>query len=95
VRVRVTGELDLSSSPQLEEVLRHEIAESRDVLLDLSHVQFIDSTGVHAILVGVRESQANGSDLRISRTLPPQPLRLFELVGLLDTLPLVDDGAYE
>lgn len=91
LRILVAGELDLETSPQLELALKQGIATADRVLLDLSQVEFIDSTGVQAILVGVRESQANGDNLRIRSSLAPQAEKLFRLVGLLDRLPLVED----
>ncbi len=91
LRVVVTGELDLETSPQLQAALERELAEVDQLVLDLSQVEFIDSTGLQAILVAVRASEANSNNFSISSSLAPQVRRLFNLVGLLDRLPLVDD----
>jgi anti-sigma B factor antagonist len=91
VRMVVAGELDLETSPQLQAALEQEIDEADELILDLSQVEFIDSTGLQAILVGVRASEANGNNLAIRSSLAPQARRLFNLVGLLDRLPLIED----
>jgi anti-anti-sigma factor len=62
-----------------------------DLVLDLSQITFIDSTGLYGIVAAVRNAQAQGLTLRISSSLGPQVSRLFKLVGMSDTLPLVDD----
>jgi anti-anti-sigma factor len=89
VRVVVEGELDLSTSPKLQEVLARELAATNEVLLDLAKLQFIDSTGLAAILGAVNHNAANGR-FKISSSLPAQARRLFQLVGVLDQIPLVD-----
>lgn len=89
-RVIVTGELDLATAPKLDAVLTGALGETKDVVLDLSQVTFIDSTGLSTILAGLSASQLNGGTLAISSALPPQARKLFELAGMQDTLPLVD-----
>jgi anti-sigma B factor antagonist len=61
------------------------------VVLDLSEVSFIDSTGLSAILGGVSTSQLKGGRLTISSALAPQSRKLFELVGMERALPIVDE----
>jgi len=89
--VVVAGELDLQTSPELEATLDRELELADSVLLDLSQVQFIDSTGLHAILLVLERSRTNGDKLRINSRLPAQARRLFELAGVLELLPLVDN----
>ena len=48
--VRVTGELDIATTPQLERTLRGPEAQAQLVVLDLTELTFIDSSGVHAIV---------------------------------------------
>jgi anti-anti-sigma factor len=91
VRVVVSGELDLSSSPEFDAALTRAVADADEVLLDISGVTFIDSTGLSSILAAVSGSQLTGGDLRISSSLAPQARRLFELAGMDGTLPLVED----
>jgi anti-anti-sigma factor len=47
VCVHVTGELDLSTGPELERTLQQAQARAPVVVLDLRELTFIDSSGLH------------------------------------------------
>ena len=91
VRVSAEGELDLITSPELEQALRRELLADHDVLLDLSRIGFIDSTGLHAIVKSVRTAKDAGRVLTLNADLSPHTRRLMEIVGLLPFIPL--DGS--
>jgi anti-anti-sigma factor len=91
VQVAVKGELDLVSAPELEEALKRELLAANDVLLDLSDVDFIDSTGLHAIVEAVRTAKAAGRKLKLNSELPAHARRLMEIVGLLPFIPIAPD----
>lgn len=91
VRIQVRGELDLSTSAELGEALEREIAAGRSVLVDLSGVTFIDSTGLNTLIRAFRSSEANGAALMVSSDLPAQVSRVFEITGLAAVLPIASD----
>lgn len=91
VRVKVTGELDLSTSPELDAALRREIGEGKRVVLDLSEIAFIDSTGLNALISALRASDSNGAGLMVSPSLPTQVRKVFEITGLNQVLPLATE----
>jgi anti-sigma B factor antagonist len=91
VRVRVEGELALTSSSVLELAVARELESNSDVLLDLSRIDFIDSAGLRAMTALVRAAKANGRKLRLSSELPDHARRLMEIVGLLPFVPIADD----
>lgn len=91
VRVSVEGELDLVGAPELEETLKRELLASNDVLLDLSAMDFIDSTGLHAIVDSVRTAKAAGRKIKLSADLPQHARRLMEIVGLLPFIPIAPE----
>jgi anti-anti-sigma factor len=90
VRVAAEGELDLATVPLLADRLKGVGGDAaRAVVLDLSGLTFLDSSGV-ALLLGVtRRAAGEGWSLRIVGT-PPSARALLELCGLLDVLPLAD-----
>jgi anti-sigma B factor antagonist len=93
VRVVVEGELDLASSPQLEQLLGREISAGNDVQLDLSRVEFMDCQGLRAILWAASESRCNGRRLTRTSRSSAQVRRLIEIAGAADALPVVlDEG---
>lgn len=91
LRVFVGGELDLLTSSKFEAAVTRALSEADEVVVDLSQVAFVDSTGLSSILAVVSTSQLNGSTLTISSTLAPQARKVFELSGLDEALPLVDE----
>ena len=91
VRVHVRGELDLATSPELEEALRREIGAGRRVVVDLSDVAFIDSTGLNTLIAALRACDAKGGALTVSPTLPSQVRRVLEITGLNKLLPLAPE----
>ena len=95
VRVCVEGELALTSSSVVELAVERELAGQRDVLLDLSGIDFIDSAGLRAMTALIRTAKANGRRLRLSSDLPPHARRLMEIVGLLPFVPIADDSSLE
>jgi stage II sporulation protein AA (anti-sigma F factor antagonist) len=90
-RLIVEGEIDLLTAPHFKAALDEELASASTVVLDLSSVRFIDSSGLQAIVAALHASTSDDDRLKISSALPAQAQRLFELVGVFDQLPLVDD----
>jgi anti-sigma B factor antagonist len=88
VRVKVQGELDLSTASELDETLRREIDAGRRIVVDLSEIKFIDSTGLNTLIAAVRASDMNGGTLAVSPTLPAQVRRVLEITGLNKVLPI-------
>jgi anti-sigma B factor antagonist len=86
LRIAVRGELDLSHAAELKAALERELASGTTVLLDLSAVDFIDSTGLAAIVTALNHCRGSGSELRLDSDLQPQARRLMELTGVLPLL---------
>lgn len=62
----VSGELDLAAAPVLRERLLAAITDGhRDVVLDLSGVTFVDSSGLSVIITAYKRVQAEGGRLRV------------------------------
>ncbi len=77
--LRVIGDLDMSTAPELQSALA-ELAGEGQVTLDLSGLSFIDSTGIHAILMYARS--LDGGPPMILANPSKIALRAFEIVGL-------------
>ncbi len=77
------GELDLASAPLLEQELRDaEAGDRRHVVIDLSALEFMDSTGIELLVRAQRSADRNGHHVSLRRG-PAQVQRLFELTGLV------------
>jgi anti-sigma B factor antagonist len=65
--VRAKGRLDLVGAPQLRTVVDGAVAEGeRRIVLDLGGVEFIDSSGLGAVINGLRAARQAGGDLRVA-----------------------------
>ena len=53
--IKVFGELDIATGPELAAALAGQAAQCRSILLDLRGVEFMESTGLH-LLIQARES---------------------------------------
>lgn len=81
-RIRVSGELDLSTAPRLREALREALESDAElVVLDLEALEFIDSTGVQVVVAAKRQTDSDGDRLLIRRPAGPA-WRVFRLTGL-------------
>ncbi len=89
----LAGELDLASRPLLDEFM-YAVVEHKAtaVVLDIDAVDFVDSTGLHAILAACRLCAQRGCALEIVGG-SAQVLRLLELAGVRDRLPLRSPAA--
>ena len=81
--VHVRGELDLSTCEQVETALAQaEGANPPTLVLDLSGVSFMDSTGVRTLLQA--DSRARRDGRRLLLIAPPEPAARVLRVTLLD-----------
>jgi anti-anti-sigma factor len=92
VTVSLKGELDLSSVGKVEEELERVEKDGPSVLvLDLSHLSFLDSTGLRAVVTADERARSNGRRLVIVRG--PDPVqRVFAITRLEERLEMVDDA---
>lgn len=96
-RLLLTGELDLASSWSLVEAVSKACAEgAEDLLLDIGALDFIDSTGLRAMLSCRAICAQNGCALSVTPgpdRIRPQVRRLFQVTGLLERLPFAEPGS--
>ncbi len=93
VQVILRGELDLSTVEKVEEELRRvEAGEERILVLDLSALSFLDSTGLRLMVTADRRAQKDGRRLVIVRG-PETVHRVFTITKLDEKLEMVNDIA--
>ena len=85
-RVVAEGEIDIASVPELEAALESaERSAAAAVVLDLSRVTFIDSSGIRALVECAGRDSSGG---RFSIVPGPAVDRVIDVTGLRDRLPL-------
>lgn len=89
--VSVTGEVDVHSAPALHEGLEAQIARDlRAVVVDLTAVAFLDSTGLGALVAGRSAAGDRGVALPVVCN-SDRILKLFTITGLDGVFQLFDD----
>lgn len=93
--ITVDGDLDLDTSDGVVEAVRRVLSEGGEpaIVVDLSRVGFLDSSGVRALLVAQREALAQGGSLLVSgsRGVVADVLRITAVDELLGGGPAVHD----
>ena len=86
--VRPAGRLDLAAALDFRQQVQQLVgAGSARLVLDLSEVSFLDSSGLMAIISGLKQTRQAGGDLRIAG--PSQQAKLvLELSSLDQVLPI-------
>ncbi len=88
--VRVTGEIDIQSSPILDEHLKKAQAEGAwSIVVDLSGVSFLDSTGLSVLVAALKRGQDGDGAGGVRLTSPrPNVRRVLEVTGLAEVFHL-------
>ncbi len=79
--VRLAGEIDLDRAPEVRRLLLDSVKRSLDVLVDLSAVTYIDSSGIASLVEALQWAKRRGTDLCLI-AVSPEALRVFELARL-------------
>jgi anti-anti-sigma factor len=88
--VRLVGELDVASSPVLERALEELVGvDAGVVVLDLRELEFMDSTGLRAVLVAHQAASDAGRRFGLVKG-PEQVQRLLSLTQVADRLVIAD-----
>lgn len=93
VHMALVGELDLSSVAKVQEELRRIEADApAKLVVDLSKLTFLDSTGLRCIVTADERAREQGRRIVIVRG-PDAVQRVFAITRLEDRLEIVDDAA--
>jgi anti-sigma B factor antagonist len=87
--VAVSGEVTFSNAAQLRRALDAALADSDRLVVDLTEVVFIDSSGLSTLLRASIDARERGGRMRVVRT-PDQMQSVFKFKGverLLDLVP--------
>src|SRR5699024_7432990 len=95
--VKLTGEIDVYTAPELKEKLLPLTEESgNDVQIDLANTTYLDSTGLGVFISAYKSTKEHQSHMELIHV-KDRVLRLFKVTGLdeimnLNTTPDVKEG---
>ncbi|MBT2513143.1 STAS domain-containing protein [Arthrobacter sp. ISL-30] len=84
--IRANGRLNLMSAPDLKHLVTGIVqGDGRpNVVVDLAEIDFVDSTGLGALVFGLKTARAAGGDLRIAR--PGKQIKMVLQLTSLDRI---------
>ena len=95
VVVRGEGRLNMASGPQLKQTVQNALQSGRvRVVVDLSRIPFMDSSGLVALIAGLKAARERGGDLRIvsPSTQVAMVLKLSKVDAILPAHPSVEEA---
>jgi anti-sigma B factor antagonist len=88
--ITLRGEFDLAYARDVEDELKRvEATDARSIILDLSGLSFLDSTGIRLILEAQIRSRQDANRLVLLRA-PRTVQRVFTIAGVEKMLPFAD-----
>lgn len=89
--IQVAGWVNAETAPELEQVFRQWISPTdKNMILDLTHVEYISSAGLSSVLLAGKEMDKNGGTLRLCG-LAGRVLQLFTYSGFNALFPVFVD----
>jgi anti-sigma B factor antagonist len=90
--VTICGEIDLYTAPRLHSELASLLADGMParVVIDMSGVEFCDSTGMNVLLSCLRRARERGGELEIAAP-KPAVRKILQVTGLDSVFTLVED----
>ena len=90
--VTIRGEIDLYTAPRLHSELAALLADGLParVVIDMSGVEFCDSTGMNVLLSCLRRARERGGELQIAAP-KPAVRKILQVTGLDSVFTLVED----
>lgn len=88
--ITLAGDIDIHTAPALREQLASLPSAVRIVVVDLSAVEFLDSSGVGALVGAAAALREAGGSLRLACP-PPRVQKVFRISRLAEVIPIFDD----
>lgn len=89
--LRLVGDIDIAAEQALQSTIAELAADSDLIVVDLSAVEFFDSSGLKLLDDAQRAARAHGARLALASP-PGRVLRLFEIAGMDDDFDIRPDA---
>lgn len=87
LNVAITGRLDTTTAPTLEEDLKPALDGVSELNLDLSGLEYISSAGLR-VLLSVQKIMNKQGSMKISNVIP-EIMEVFDITGFTDILTII------
>ena len=85
VTLEITGRLDTTTAPNLETTVKELSEDVKELVFDISGVEYISSAGIRVIISAHKKMKSNQGTMRIEKA-NEQVLEVFEMTGLSEML---------
>ena len=85
VTLEITGRLDTTTAPNLESVINELPEDTKELIFDMSGVEYISSAGIRVLLGAYKKMNTNQGIMRIEKA-NDMVREVFEMTGLLELL---------
>ena len=85
VTLEITGRLDTTTAPNLESVINELPDDTKELIFDMSGVEYISSAGIRVLLGAYKKMNTNQGIMRIEKA-NDMVREVFEMTGLLELL---------
>lgn len=88
----VSGRLDSVEATPLRATMNEYLSKGTNrIIVDLSAVEFVDSAGLAALVIGMKRARIESGDVRLVTPHHPDAKRVFELTKFDDVFTMADD----
>lgn len=81
----LSGRLDTTTAPQLQETLMLEFDRAKEIKLDFSELAYVSSAGLRVLLMGEKTAKVKGCAM-ILVNVSAEIMEVFEMTGFSDIL---------
>ena len=85
VTLEITGRLDTTTAPNLESVVNELSEDTKELIFDMSGVEYISSAGIRVLLGAYKKMNSNQGKFRIEKA-NDIVREVFEMIGLSEML---------
>ena len=85
VTLEITGRLDTTTAPNLELVINELPEDTKELIFDMSGLEYISSAGIRVLLGAYKKMNTNHGIMRIEKA-NDMVREVFEMTGLLELL---------
>ena len=85
VTLEITGRLDTTTSPNLDSVINELPEDTKELIFDISRLEYISSAGIRVLLGAYKKMNTNHGIMRIEKA-NDMVREVFEMTGLLELL---------
>lgn len=85
VTLVITGRLDTTTAPNLEAAIKELSADTKELVFDVSELEYISSAGIRVLLGAYKKMNSNDGIMRIEKA-NETVSEVFEMTGLSEML---------